>query len=285
MQVDISRVTKDNKIFMLAYDQGFEHGPTDFNEKNYDPRFILDIAKNGGFTCVAMLYGLASKFWQKGSDVPLIAKLNSKTNMKVKALSRANATVAEAIALGASGVGYTIHLGSEYEAEMIAEFGRIRKEAHDNGLLVFAWMYPFITPPSSNDDELQPDVVAHAGRVGAELGADVVKIKYPNDESKLPWIIKNAVGTHAVMSGGDKSEPDEFLRKISVFMQAGGAGLAVGRNVWQDNDPISFSKKIHNVIFPQNDLPDVTALQPVKSVSDDTVPPMPQIQSPGIPAL
>jgi len=250
MSNPLDAISRDGKIMMLAYDQGFEHGPTDFNPENFDPHFPLQIARDGKFTCTALQYGIASKFW-KGNyeEVPLVVKLNGKSNLGGEALSVQNSTVEDALALGAKGVGYTIYLGSEHEAEMIGEFGKIRDEAHKNGLAVLAWMYPFITPPSSNDDELEADIVAYAARVGAELGADAVKIKYPHQIEKLPWIIENAVGTKAILSGGEKVTDDVLLEKISNFMKAGGAGAALGRNAWQHPEPLQLAEKVAQLIF------------------------------------
>jgi len=53
---------KNGKGMLLAYDQGFEHGPSaDFNERNIDPIFILDVAIKGGFTVVVLHKGIAEK--------------------------------------------------------------------------------------------------------------------------------------------------------------------------------------------------------------------------------
>jgi class I fructose-bisphosphate aldolase len=235
---------------MLAYDQGLEHGPRDFDERNYDPKYILDIAHTGGYNCVALQYGIAAKFWKNHYEqIPLVLKLNGKTELGKKAYAVAQASVEDAIELGARAVGFTIYLGGEYEAEMIREFSNIRRAAHKFGLAVFAWMYPFITPPSSSDDERDAEIVAYAARAGAELGADVVKIKYPHQPEALPWIVKNAVGTLAVMSGGDKADTHNFLEQVRTFVEAGGAGLAVGRNVWQAEDPEQLTKQIKQIIF------------------------------------
>ncbi len=251
MSPAIADIQKKGKIMMLAYDQGFEHGPVaDFNDQNYRPQYILDIAEKGGYSCVTMHYSLARKFWQRDyAHIPMIVKLNGKTNLGTKPYSATNATVEEAMSIGAVGVGYTIYIGGEYEAEMIAEFSAIRKQAHAAGLLMFAWMYPFITPPSSNDDEIEADVIAYAARVGAELGADVIKIKYPRQPEALPWIIKNAVGSLPVLSGGAKATDEEFLGRVENFMEAGGAGIAVGRNAWQHEHPVEISRKAADIVF------------------------------------
>ena len=117
--------------------------------------------------------GIAEKYYN--GEVPLILKLNGKTKLhKGEPISRQLASVKEAKDLGAIGVGYTVYVGSEYESEMMAEFGRIEQEAEELGLLVIGWMYPRgkgVLEPNS------PDTVAYAARVGLELGADYVKIK------------------------------------------------------------------------------------------------------------
>jgi class I fructose-bisphosphate aldolase len=44
---------KDGRGLLLAYDQGLEHGPSsDFNERNVDPSYIIEIANKGNFTGV-----------------------------------------------------------------------------------------------------------------------------------------------------------------------------------------------------------------------------------------
>src|SRR6185369_4794902 len=97
----------DGKILMLAYDQGFEHGPSDFDTHNFDPNYILSIAQRGKYTCVALQYGVASKFWLgKFEDVPLVVKLNAKTNLGQEALSLPNASVRDALEIGAKAVGF-----------------------------------------------------------------------------------------------------------------------------------------------------------------------------------
>ncbi len=85
MTMIMTKATMDNflkngKGLLLAYDQGFEHGPsTDFNEKNIDPNYVLDIAVKGQFTGVVLHKGIAEKYYN--SKIPLIIKLNGKTSL------------------------------------------------------------------------------------------------------------------------------------------------------------------------------------------------------------
>ena len=136
-------IEKDGKVLLLAYDQGFEHGPIDFDETSVDPKHIMEIAKSGFFTGVVFHEGVASRYYDKQSGIPLVVKLNGKTSFySDEPRSLQLCTVDRAIELGAEAVGYTIYVGSKYEEEMMVEFSRIEDEAHARGLVVIAWMYP-----------------------------------------------------------------------------------------------------------------------------------------------
>ena len=125
MQIDLNGITKNGKALFLAYDQGMEHGTTDFDEENVDPEKVLRIADSGFFTGVILQKGIAEKYYVGGGfKVPLIVKLNGKTNL-VKdedPYSPQVCSVKEALSYGASAVGYTIYIGSEFESKMIEEF-------------------------------------------------------------------------------------------------------------------------------------------------------------------
>jgi class I fructose-bisphosphate aldolase len=249
MSVDLSKITKDGKALLLAYDQGMEHGPTDFNDENVDPQKILEIAESGFFTGVIFQKGIAEKYYSPQTNkVPLIVKLNGKTNL-VKdedPYSPQVCSVEEAIGLGASAVGYTIYVGSEFESKMVEEFGRIEQEAEEAGIPVIAWMYP---RGRNVADEKDPKVIAYAARVGLELGADMVKVNWPGDTESFRWVVESAGKTKVVVAGGSKESLDEFLLKTREILDAGGIGLAVGRNVWQAEDPLEVAERIAKVIW------------------------------------
>ena len=62
----VEKLLRQDKCFLLAYDQGFEHGPTDFDDRNADPQFVFDIASESGvFTCMAVQKGIAEKYYDK----------------------------------------------------------------------------------------------------------------------------------------------------------------------------------------------------------------------------
>ncbi len=243
---------KNGKGILLAYDQGFEHGPSaDFNDQNIDPNYVIDIARKGDFTGLVLHKGIAEKYYD--GKVPLIVKLNGKTNLpKSEPVSTQVCSVEEAVSLGAKGVGYTVYLGSAHESLMLQEFGEIQEEAHEVGIPAIAWIYP---RGEAVKNDTSPEIVSYAARAGLEIGADAVKIKYSGTPETFSWAVKAAGVIKVFMSGGPKAPTDEtFLGQVKGAMDAGAAGLAVGRNVWQHQDPAKMAAALKEIIFNGRDV-------------------------------
>jgi class I fructose-bisphosphate aldolase len=242
----MSPFLENGKGVLLAYDQGLEHGPTkDFNQESVNPSYILEIAEKGKFTGVIFQKGVAEKFYD--GKVPLIIKVNGKTSLpKGEPLATQICSVKQAKALGAKAVGYTIYLGSAHEHVMLQEFGKIQEEAHDLGLAAIAWVYP---RGESISNDTAPEIISYAARAGLEAGADAVKIKYTGDSETFRWAVKSAAAAKVFMSGGPKAPTDEaFLRQVQGAMDAGATGLAVGRNAWQNANPLQMATELRKVI-------------------------------------
>lgn len=251
-QIDLGKISTKGRTLLLAYDQGLEHGPTDFNDKNADPNYIIDIAKKGKYNGVIFQKGIAEKYNSeiKKSKVPLIVKLNGKTNLlNGEPYSPLLCHVKDAVKLGAKAVGYTIFVGSEHEAKMFKDFEQIQDEAHDHGLPVIAWMYP---RGKAITNEFDRKIMAYAARIGLELGADILKMKYSGNLDDLAWTIKSAGKAKLLIVGGSKMGEADLLKEIATLMDAGVFGLAIGRNIWQSNSPIELTKKIKKIVFKKN---------------------------------
>lgn len=250
MKSRINKILKNGKALYLAYDQGLEHGPsTDFNDKNINPKYIIEIAKKGKFQGMVFQKGIAEKYQAeiKKSKIPLILKLNGKTNLyKGEPIARQLCSVKEAIKLGAKAVGYTIYIGSAHETFMMHEFEKIEEEAHAKGIPVILWVYH---RGKSIKNDTSREIMSYAARVGLELGADIIKLKYGGNKEDLQWAVKSAGKTKVVVAGGIKTEEDLFLKQVKNIISVGAAGLAVGRNIWQSSNPLEITKKIQKIIW------------------------------------
>lgn len=247
--ISLSKISTNGKFMFLAYDHGLEHGPSDFNDVNVDPNYILDIAVKGGFSAVILQKGIAEKYYAPSkNNVHLIIKLNGKTNLvEEEPYSAPLCTVDEAIKLKASAVGYTLYVGSKFESMMFKEFGRVVEEAHSKNIPVIAWMYPRGKAVKGREDSRE--ILAYSARVGLELGADILKLHYAGNVLDMEWVVESAGKAKVVISGGMKESEKEFLKDLKDAMKAGCSGVAVGRNVWQRKDPLPFVNEIYGVVM------------------------------------
>lgn len=256
MRIKTSHLVKNDKSLMLACDQGLEHGPKDFNLKNIDPNYILDIALEARYNAVILQSGIAEKYYHEAyKEVPLVVKLNGKTNLShLPPISKQICSVDRAIKIGAEAVGYTVYPGSETEPEQFAEFGKVVEKAHDYGIPAIMWSYP---RGQAIRNDLTTDILAHAARIGLELGADFVKLKYNHDVEAFKWVVKNAGRARVLTAGGSKIDPKEFVKSAEGIMKTGAGGMAVGRNIWQAEKPFALSHALRELIFRNKKASDV----------------------------
>lgn len=262
-------------MMVLPIDQGLEHGPIDFlgNADSAHPKYQFELALQGGFSAIATHIGLAEKYYPEyAGKVPLILKLNGKTCIPPDndAFSACTGTVEDAIRLGASAVGYTLFVGSSRQDEDFTQFAKIRKEAHEKGMPVIVWAYPrgeFIEKKGGTKTLY---AVSYAARVAHELGADVIKVNFPEGvnqycpapykdmkisfEEQLHEVIRYAGHSYLIFSGGSLESEEQMIHKLHLGMQQGGSGSIFGRNVWQRpfDEAIIFAGKIKEVLKQYN---------------------------------
>ena len=249
---------KNGTALFLPYDQGIEHGPRDFfsNPSSSDPKYIIRLALEGGFNGIAIQIGLAEKFyWEFAGELPLILKLNGKTDIPsdARALSPIHATVKDAVQLGADAVGYTLYVGSPAQEEDFAQFHQVRNDAKENGMPLIVWAYPRGEAIETKGGNSSFYAVDYAARVASELGADIVKVNFPHPDLRtnvkkdydkdfttqeaMNSVVRSANRTLVLVSGGEKSGDEAMLKKARESMEAGATGLIFGRNIWQrDHD-------------------------------------------------
>jgi class I fructose-bisphosphate aldolase len=245
---------RNGTAIFLPYDQGLEHGPRDFfaNPAAADPRYIVRLAVEGGFNGIAVQIGLAEKFyWDYAGEVPLILKLNGKTDIPsdAGALSPLHADVAEAVRLGADAVGYTLYVGTPAQERDFAQYRTVRRDAERYGMPLIVWAYPRGAAIEAKGGKDSFYAVDYAARTAAELGADVVKVNFPHPERRtgvtseydaefssqqaIDAVVRSANRTLVLVSGGERAGDEAMLAKAGQSMEAGATGLIFGRNVWQ----------------------------------------------------
>jgi len=247
-------ISRDGKSLILAYDHGLEHGPVDFepNPATADPERVFELATHDAVTAVAVQKGIAEAYYPDyEEDVNLLLKLNGTSNLWMgEPDSPVNCSAEYAAELGADAVGFTLYGGSNHEVEMAEEFRAAHEGAREHGMGVVMWSYP---RGQGVKNDTSPDTISYAARLGLELGADLVKVKYPGSADAMGEAVRMAGPTEVVMSGGTMRDDTAFLRNVSQAIDAGASGLAVGRNVFQRDDPERILDALESVVFDEAD--------------------------------
>jgi len=253
------------KLMLFAGDQKVEHLNDDFYgegvpEDDANPEHLFKIASQAKIGVFATQLGLISRYGMDYRDVSYLVKVNSKTNLVET--SQADpfsnlwydvdqvAEFKENSGLNILGVGYTIYLGSEFEAEMLVQAAQVIYDAHKHGMLSVLWIYP---RGEAVKDEKDPHLIAGATGVGACLGTDFVKVNYPKKEgAKSAEIFKEAIKaagrTKVVCAGGTSDEAEAFLKKLYDQIHISGAqGNATGRNIHQK--PLDEAVRMCNAVY------------------------------------
>jgi predicted phospho-2-dehydro-3-deoxyheptonate aldolase len=158
-------------------------------------------------------------------------------------------SVAEAIKLGADGISIHVNIGTATEAEMIQDLGQVSAACLEWGMPLLAMMY-------SKKAQKSPEQIAHAARLGQELGADIVKIDYPGSIADTEKLVKG-VQVPVVIAGGSKMDrPQDLLQIIHDALSAGAAGVSIGRNIFQHENPRLITEIVSNLIHGKLSLPE-----------------------------
>ena len=266
-----SKATMDSgKLFLFAGDQKIEHLNKDFYGEGIPqecatPKHLFEIASQAKIGAFATQLGLIANYGDDYKNVNYIVKLNSKTDIvstkQAEPLSSLLHTADDVVSfqqnsdLSIVGVGYTVYLGSEYEAEMLSDAADVVLGAHQNGLLAILWMYP---KGRAIKNERDADLIAGAAGVGACLGADFVKVNPPDAKNRLQsaQFLKQATfaagKTKIICSGGAKEDENNFLERLYHQITTGGVqGCAVGRNIHQKklDDAIKFCNAVATIVI------------------------------------
>jgi len=232
------------KTIIIPMDHGVGAGPI---KGLIDLPATVNKVAEGGANAVLGHMGLP-KYGHRGygPDVGLIIHLSASTSLGPDPNHKVLVTtVEEAIRIGADAVSVHINVGAEDEADMLQDIGFVARKCDEWGMPLLAMMYPRGAKVTSEHDV---EYVKHAARIGAELGADIVKTNYTGDIDTFSEVA-NGCPVPVVIAGGPQMDTErELLEMVYDSLQAGGAGVALGRNVFQSDDPTSLVAKISKII-------------------------------------
>lgn len=254
-QIRLNRILKNNKMLCIPMDHGISNGPISGIE---DPHSIIYKCQNHGITSIIINKGIIKSLphtIKVGILVHYSASTSLSTHPDRKVLL---GTVKEALRLGADGVSIHVNIGGKEEAEMLKQLGAISEQCHEWNMPLLAMMYP---RGENISNPLDPDIIAHVSRIGAECGADIVKTLYPGEMNAFKKIIKSTPVPIVVAGGPKANNIKDILNMTEDVMKAGAIGITYGRNIFSYNSPEKIVRALASIIFKK-----LTAKDAVKIV-------------------
>ena len=245
-QIRLERIfnRETKKTVIIPMDHGVTVGPI---AGLIDMKYIINEVASGGANAIVIHKGIVVAGHRGvGRDVGLIIHLSGSTSLSPFPNTKTLVcTVEEAIKLGADAVSIHINLGDENEREMMRDFGEVSRKAAEWGMPLLAMVYP--RGPKIKDS-YDVKVIKHCARLGAELGADVVKVSYTGSPETFKEVVEGCP-VPVVIAGGPKMDSDEaVLEMVKGAIDAGGAGVSIGRNAFQHKNPRNIVRAIAGIV-------------------------------------
>ncbi len=235
---------RSKKTIIVPIDHAVTIGPIEglTNIKELMGKFT-----EGGANTIVMHKGLLRySCFEHGNSLPVLLHLSASTALSPFPDSKILiGSVEEAIRLGADGVSIHLNIGDSSEGNMLKEVGEVITLAERWGIPVLAMVYgrgPKIKNPYS------PDTIGHCARLADELGADIVKVNYTGEIDSFKRVV-DACRIPVVIAGGPKLDSyRDILCMTHDSIKAGGAGISLGRNVFQANNPIKMLRALSGIV-------------------------------------
>lgn len=250
IRIDRIMNRKTGRTVIIPMDHGLTVGPIMGLE---NMKKTVNQVADGGANAVLLHKGIIKAGYRGyGKDIGLIMHLSGSTTLSSDPDNKVLiADVFEAIKLGADAVSIHINVGSKTEQAQLQVLGEVAQKCEEWGMPLLAMMYPR-GPKIKNQFDVK--VVKHAARIGAELGADIVKTNYTGSKETFKEVVRGCP-VPVIMAGGPKTETnEEFCQMVYDSIMAGGAGAATGRNVFQQENPARMIRVLSSIVHSNLDV-------------------------------
>ena len=266
-QIRMERIIDRNtsRTVIVPMDHGVSSGPI---YGITDLRDAIEQVVRGGANAIVEHKGMVGAGHRRsGKDVGLIIHLSASTSLSPYPNTKTLVcTVEEALRLGADAVSIHVNIGDDMERQMLSDFGMVSSRAREWGIPLLAMIYP---RGEKIANEYDPGVLKHAARLGAELGADIVKISYSGSVESFREVIAGC-RVPVVIAGGEKMESDkQILETVRGSIDAGGSGVSIGRNIFQHQDPTRMVGAISMIVHEEATVEQASAFLNSKSLDTE----------------
>lgn len=245
----MNRETK--RMVIIPMDHGLTVGPIRGLEGDCWGEMVDKVAE-GGANAVLGHMGLPIYAHRGyGPDIGLIIHLSGSTSLSPNPNYKVLVNpVEEAIKIGADAVSVHINIGAGDDPQMLQILGEVGQACRHWGMPLLAMMYP---RGPHIEDENDVEAVKIVARVAAELGVDIVKTNWTGDPDSFHEVVRGCPAP-VIIAGGQKQSIRGILEITRQSIEAGGAGVAFGRNVFQADDPTALTRAICHVVQEKYDV-------------------------------
>jgi len=237
MERVIDRNTK--KTVMVPLIHGVGMGPI---EGIKDIKNSVDTVALGGANAVILHKGIvAAAHRRSGKDIGLIIHLTASLENGKQALVT---DVDEAVTIGADAVSVRIGVGGPDEEVNLKLLGEVSRDASMWGMPLFA----LLDPGKVRDKSKQLKNLMRAARIGAEMGADLVRVPYSGSVESFKEVVSVCPVPLVAIGGEKKAREKEFLEMVHEIIEAGAFGVSAGRNIFQYKKPGNMIKAISQIV-------------------------------------
>ncbi|HMQ54313.1 MAG TPA: hypothetical protein PKD98_19710 [Anaerolineae bacterium] len=153
------------------------------------------------------------------------------------------ASLETALRMAADAIAISVFFGRAGDIEIYRWLADLIDASQRYDLPVVAEMMP------PGDRSYEAEAIAHAARIGMEIGADAVKTNFSGDVESFRQVVQ-AVPVPLIIAGGpSQGDSHSTVTRVKDAVAAGAAGVAIGRRVWQAADPAAVTAEIHQALF------------------------------------
>ena len=233
-------IKNDGKTLIVTMD----HGIVGITEGIKDISEIMDKVIKGGADAVLLNFGVAKKF----ADV-----ISGRAGLVIGIPFDPN-YVRLAVKIGADAIK-TSYFGEiprdgfgTLSEGVVDKMAKISLEAEEWGIPYINELVPTETPGPTGKIIYDVERIRRAARIGAEVGGDIVKIPYVGPVSKYIDVVRSCPVPVVVLGGPAMNSPIDVLKMMKESMEAGAIGAAIGRNVWQHENPEKMTRALARIV-------------------------------------
>ena len=240
----LRRLLRKGRALIVPLDHGLVAGPLKGIE---DPVALIKLLAQSDVDAVLLAPGMLETVVAELGQLAVILRVDGCTSAQTGGAMRQFISVAHAVELGVDAIIVNATIGGDQESVELLKLGQVVEEASRWGIPVVAEMLSarmlanhldFTGKGTASLPANVAEDIALASRIGAEMGADIIKTRYSGDEESFRRIVA-ATGRPVMVAGSPVRDSSlrSLLGLVDECLSAGAEGVIFGRNVWQHPRP------------------------------------------------